>query len=87
MDEATVRLRQLTPNGKPMRALRALAKTNPGEPLTEYGVWLVAHRDERDTAAWHSALRVLVARGLAARCGRPGGYEWYITDKGREALP
>ncbi len=77
---------RLSENGKPMRALRALAGTNPAEPLTEHGVWRVTRQPESDTTTWHAALATLVAHGLAARTGRRGGYEWYITDAGHEAL-
>lgn len=77
----------LKADGKPMRALRALADTTPEQPLTEYGVWLVARRYPDEATAWHSPLATLVARGLAERCGRWGGYEWFITPAGVAALP
>jgi hypothetical protein len=73
----------LAANGKPMRALRVLAGTDEGQPLTEYGVWSATGRNGGN---WWAALATLVERGLAARTGRRGGYEWYITDAGREAL-
>jgi hypothetical protein len=75
--------RPLMSSGKPLRALRALADTNPAEPLTEYGVWSATGRNG---GAWWSALATLVARGLAERTGRTGGYEWFITDAGRALL-
>jgi hypothetical protein len=74
--------------GKPMRALRALADTNPGQPLTESGVWLATGRPiiNGNVVMWHAALATLVRARLAERVGRRGGYQWYITDAGRALL-
>jgi hypothetical protein len=76
----------LKPDGKPMRALRVLRDTKPARPMSECAVYHRAKHSEMDCGLWHGALATLVARGLAQRGGRPGGYEWWITDAGRELL-
>lgn len=77
---------RLTSKGKPMRALAALAGTTASQPLTESGVWLVCRDTHGPKVTWHAPLGDLVARGLAVRTGRRGGYEWYITQAGLELL-
>lgn len=77
----------LRPNGKPMRALRVLAaKSDEANPLTEGDVWRLCKADDFDCTTWHAPLATLVKRGLAKRTGRPGGYQWWITDEGKAAL-
>lgn len=76
----------MTQNGRPMRALRALATTTAFERLTEEGVWRLAVRHGDPDSTWHRALATLVKRGLAIRTGPRGGYEWYITSTGRGVL-
>ena len=75
---------RLRPDGKPMRALRALADVN--EPITEQTVWLRARRDMLDATTFHAALLDLLVLGYAKRSGRPGGYRYVITDLGRGRL-
>lgn len=69
-----------------MRALAALAGTTTSQPLTEHGVWRECKGTHSEHTAWHASLGDLVARGLAVRTGRRGGYEWYITQAGLELL-
>lgn len=74
-------------DGKPMRALRALERSTPANPLTEYDVFRACQVLGGWTPlAWHGALATLVKRSLAERCGVRGGYQWFITDAGRELL-
>ena len=78
----------ITSTGKPMRALLALAESDADAypPLTEHRMWLVCRGTHGEKAVWHAPLAALVARGLATRTGRRGGYEWYITAAGRDLL-
>ena len=74
-------------DGKPLRVLRILRDTSPAHPLTEYDVYrLDTPKGVTDTSRYHAALKTLVDRGLAKRCGIPRGYQWYITDEGRAEL-
>lgn len=77
---------KLAPDGKPMRALRSLVGTDSENPITEADVWRLTKRGGSDTTTWHDALAKLVKLGLAKRCGRRGGYQWYITDAGRDLI-
>lgn len=72
---------ELNPNGKPMRALRALHGASP-RPIIEQEVWLRARLGEDDTATYHDALNKLVKLGFAERHGRRGGYCYEITAAG-----
>jgi hypothetical protein len=87
-ERPTVGVRTLTARGKPMRALRALAGSDAGNPLTEYDVYRASQAPgDWKQEAFHDALRTLVARGLATRCpAAHGRTQWFITDAGREAL-
>lgn len=78
----------MSTTGKAILALRALEKTDEAQPLTEHGVWRVVRRDhpEHESMLFHDALKKLVYRELAVRTGRRGGYEWYITESGKEVL-
>lgn len=76
---------RLKSDGKPMRALRALAGTTPTHPMTELGVACRAERIGEHTP-WHRPLRALVDRSLAERSGVRGEYMWHITREGLELL-
>ena len=74
---------RLKSDGKPMRALRALAETTPTHPMTEFGVSV---RTQNGRGQWWVPLRTLVDRGLAERSGVRGEYMWHITREGLELL-
>lgn len=90
--EPRTREKPLKPSGKPMSALKALAAATAAEPMTEFDVYRACQAAAGRTssqwaqASYHDALRTLVGRGLAAKCGSRGLGQWHITDKGREAL-
>lgn len=71
-----------------MRVLRTLKDTDPAQPLTEFGIWMVLRETNASghSLSYHDVLKVLVDRGYAIRTGRRGGYEWYITNAGLIAL-
>lgn len=78
-----------TLDGHLLKVLRALDSTTPGCPATEDDVYLTLCRSGHGEAvSYYRLLGLLSARGLATRCDVGGGRgSWYITDKGREALP
>lgn len=74
-------------DGHLLKVLRALDGTTLDRPANEDDInrRVVATGGEKGGS--HSpGLRQLEYRGLATRCSADRGY-WYITDKGREALP
>lgn len=74
-------------DGHLLKVLRALENTTLDSPASEDDVDLRVAADGGQREWPHSsALRHLEYRGLATRCSADRGY-WYITDKGREALP
>ena len=77
---------RLKPDGKPMRALRALAETTSTHPMTEHGVRVRATRNPDTIREWWGPLATLVSRGLAERSGVAGEYVWHITQEGRDLL-
>jgi hypothetical protein len=78
---------QITPDGKPMRVLYALARAQAEGlgGLREIDVFR-AVREESGTAPCHAALAILVTRGLAIRVGAPGHYRWSITAQGEDLV-
>jgi hypothetical protein len=86
-------VRPLLPTGKPMRALTALRRSTPENPLTEYDIYRACQSDAgRAVPDWipesfHGPLRTLVKRGFAEQCPRAHSRaQWYITPVGLVAL-
>ncbi len=86
--------RPLTPDGKPMRALRALASRSDDHancrqcaPSPWLHEWEVGYRARAATGSgeWYAPLARLVALGYAARADH-GFARWQITDAGRALL-
>lgn len=76
----------MKPDGKPMRALRALEHTDRHYALSEHEVWVAARRDPHEGSVWHDALARLVRCGYAKRTGPRGSYRWFITASGKRYL-
>lgn len=75
----------LRSDARPLRALRALARSTPSDPRTEDRVYNVAGSFG---GSYHNALASLVAAGLAQRCSPDGDGRatWAITAAGLAEL-